>query len=248
MKGGFYMKMLKRGLFTILLAAAMTVSLTACGGDGDVEIIVPSNTTTTAQTTTEAKTTTTEATTEEKTEEPEETSKPEDTTDEPEDTTDEPEDTTDEPEDTTDEPEDTTDEPEETPAPTTGEKPPVVEPKGIVATVNAQIGIEFAENGCTPEDGFDSSGLIYYVLRTNGYMSCPRGINDQMTMGTKVGISDLKEGDLVFFNGEGGGCFGGIYVGNDTFVYAPYPGKPVRTGNLASAYWKSVFNTGITNY
>ena len=63
--------------------------------------------------------------------------------------------------------------------------PPVIitdstQTNGIVATAEALMGIEFAEGGDEPSEGFDNSGFIYYVLRENGYIACPRQISGQL--------------------------------------------------------------------
>ena len=93
----------------------------------------------------------------------------------------------------------------------------------------------FTDGGYKPETGFDNSGLIYYAL-TNAGLECPRGLTAQKDMGKEVQLSDLQKGDIVFIK-DGDSFFGGIYTGDDTMVFSPYPGQTVRTANLKSIYY-----------
>ena len=93
----------------------------------------------------------------------------------------------------------------------------------------------FTDGGYKPETGFDNSGLIYYAL-TNAGLECPRGLTAQKDMGKEVQLSDLQKGDIVFIK-DGDSFFGGIYTGDDTMDFSPYPGQTVRTANLKSIYY-----------
>lgn len=100
----------------------------------------------------------------------------------------------------------------------------------IVATAEALVGIDYVSGMASPEQGFDNSGLIYYVLRENGFINCPRGTAAQKEMGTSIGLDEIREGDLLFFadkDSETGEAieFGGIYIGNGKLIYSPYPGE-----------------------
>lgn len=118
----------------------------------------------------------------------------------------------------------------------------------IVQTAKALIGIPFAENGSTPADGFDNSGFIYYVLRQNGFVNCPRMTPDQAAMGAEIGYSDLKSGDLAFFStGDSGNPdFGGIYIGAGKIIFSPMPGQKVREADITTDYWRGSFVKGVS--
>lgn len=130
--------------------------------------------------------------------------------------------------------------------------PPVSDTRAqIVAMAEAMVGIDYAIGGASPQDGFDNSGLIYYVLRENGYINCPRGTADQKKMGTEVAFNDIQPGDLVFFadtDSQTGEAmdFGGIYVGDGKLIYSPYPGEKVKFANINSAYWKNSFSCAVS--
>ncbi len=118
----------------------------------------------------------------------------------------------------------------------------------IVKTAEALIGIDFAEGGDEPSEGFDNSGFIYYVLRENGYISCPRQIGAQVEWGSTAGLDEIKAGDVLYFSDEQGGkaAFGGIYTGDGTMIYSPYPGEKVKTADITAPYWQSRFVTALS--
>lgn len=118
----------------------------------------------------------------------------------------------------------------------------------IVKTAEALIGIDFAEGGDEPSEGFDNSGFIYYVLRENGYIGCPRQISGQLEWGSTTDIDGIKPGDVLYFSDEKGGkaSFGGIYAGNGIMIYSPYPGEKVKTADITATYWQSRFVTALS--
>lgn len=121
------------------------------------------------------------------------------------------------------------------------------EAEGIVATAKSLIGVPFVDDGDTPE-GFDNSGFIYYVLRENGYITCPRGVGAQASMGTALSYDELKAGDLVFFcneSGNGAG-FGGIYIGNGKMISCLMPGTAVKEVDISTEYYTNNFYRGVS--
>lgn len=91
--------------------------------------------------------------------------------------------------------------------------------KNIVAMAFSLINAPYVENGTTP-DGFDNSGFIYYVMRKNGFLTCPRGTLAQSEWGARQTYENLAAGDLVFFSDDGQSevSFGGIYVGKGEMI------------------------------
>ena len=121
----------------------------------------------------------------------------------------------------------------------------------IVATAEALVGIDYVSGMASPETGFDNSGRIYYVLRENGFVNCPRGTTAQMEMGTSIAFEDIQPGDLVFFtdtDSETGEKidFGGIYIGDGKLIYSPYPGEKVKFADINSDYWKNSFSCAVS--
>lgn len=107
-------------------------------------------------------------------------------------------------------------------------EPPAPSEKGdaIAKSAYDMLGKPFTEGGYSAETGFDNSGLIYYALTSNG-VDCPRGLTAQKEMGTEIALEKLEKGDIVFIK-DGDSFFGGIYTGDDTIVFSPYPGQKVR--------------------
>ena len=108
-------------------------------------------------------------------------------------------------------------------------EPPAPSEKGdaIAKSAYDMLGKPFTEGGYSAETGFDNSGLIYYALTSNG-VDCPRGLTAQKEMGTEIALEKLEKGDIVFIK-DGDSFFGGIYTGDDTIVFSPYPGQKVRS-------------------
>lgn len=125
---------------------------------------------------------------------------------------------------------------------------PIDSDNQIVQTAESLLGIPFAENGATPADGFDNSGFIYYVLRENGFINCPRLTPEQAAMGTNIGYDELKSGDLAFFctADSGNPDFGGIYIGEGQMIYSPMPGQTVKLVDISTDYWRGTFVTGVS--
>lgn len=119
--------------------------------------------------------------------------------------------------------------------------------EGIVILAESLIGTEFREGGDTP-DGFDNSGFIYYVLRENGYLTCPRGVSAQAEMGSHLSYDELKIGDLVFFYNESGtgAGFGGIYIGGGKMIACLMPGTSVKEVDISADYYRNNFYHGVS--
>ena len=120
-------------------------------------------------------------------------------------------------------------------------EPPAPSEKGdaIAKSAYDMLGKPFTEGGYSAETGFDNSGLIYYALTSNG-VDCPRGLTTQKEMGTEIALEKLEKGDIVFIK-DGDSFFGGIYTGDDTIVFSPYPGQKVRTASMKSVYYTDNF-------
>jgi peptidoglycan endopeptidase LytE len=101
-------------------------------------------------------------------------------------------------------------------------------------------------NGGSDPAGFDCSGFVWYVFDRHG-VHVPRTVGEQSQAGSHVDQSDLRPGDLLFFD-TGGATFQGsrathvgISVGGDQFVHAPSTTGQVRVERLGSSYWAPRF-------
>lgn len=98
------------------------------------------------------------------------------------------------------------------------------------------VGRPYRYGGSSPA-GFDCSGLVMYSYRQAG-LSLPHHTDKQRLAARLIRVTELRRGDLLFFNQEGK-KYGhvGIYVGGGKFVHAPSSGKSVRSDRLDSPYW-----------
>jgi cell wall-associated NlpC family hydrolase len=99
------------------------------------------------------------------------------------------------------------------------------------------VGKRYRYGGANPSTGFDCSGLVQYSYARAG-RKLPRSTDDQRVASQRIRVSELRRGDLIFFDQEGkkhGHV--GIYVGNGDFVHAPSSGKRVRRDRLDGPYW-----------
>ncbi|GBF12443.1 MULTISPECIES: C40 family peptidase [Tepidibacillus] len=102
-----------------------------------------------------------------------------------------------------------------------------------------QVGVPFKYGGASPQEGFDTSGLIYYVYQKNGIDS-PRTVKSQAFYGVHVDRNELKPGDVVFFSYKGSyPDFNGIYLGDEKFV-SSFSGK-VAVHSLSTSYYNGKY-------
>ncbi|WP_121828469.1 C40 family peptidase [Streptomyces sp. S1] len=86
-----------------------------------------------------------------------------------------------------------------------------------------QIGKPYV-SGAEGPNAYDCSGLTQWAYRQAG-ADLSRVTYTQQNDGVKIGRSQLKPGDLVFFNSL---SHVGLYAGNNTILHAPKPGASVR--------------------
>lgn len=112
----------------------------------------------------------------------------------------------------------------------------------VVEFAKQLIGTKYTYGGRSPSKGFDCSGFVYYVFKNFGYTLNP-GASSQMSKATSIAKSDLLPGDLVFFNNGSArkASHVGIYIGNNKFVHAVKPGKPVTISSLSESYYSRYF-------
>lgn len=90
----------------------------------------------------------------------------------------------------------------------------------IIDTALSYRGVPYRFGGSTPK-AFDCSGFVMYVFNQHG-VKLPRTADKQFEVGKVVkNQSDLKLGDLVFFETyEKGASHVGIYKGGGQFIHA----------------------------
>ncbi|MGU7816199.1 C40 family peptidase [Burkholderia sp. AW49-1] len=111
----------------------------------------------------------------------------------------------------------------------------------VVGALN-MIGVRYRWGGNSPDSGLDCSGFVRYVFQDTLGMSLPRRAEEMSRVGEKVSMSNLKPGDLVFFNTmRRTFSHVGIYIGDNKFVHSPSTGSTVRVDDLDNGYWEKRF-------
>lgn len=125
------------------------------------------------------------------------------------------------------------------PAPPRPETRPV-SPERAEALLQAllTLGVDYRNGGTSPASGFDCSGLVAHVFREAYGMRLPHNAQAQSELGVRVSLSELRAGDLVFYNTlHRPFSHVGIYVGDGRFVHAPKSGAQVRVERVTASYW-----------
>lgn len=116
----------------------------------------------------------------------------------------------------------------------------------VVARARQLIGMPYRRGGTSVADGFDCSGLLVYLFRTEAGLKVPRTTGEMIENGgVRVDRDELKPGDAVFFNRNGRGSVShvGLYIGNNLFIHAPSSGETIRMDSLAESYWQRSYTT-----
>ena len=123
-------------------------------------------------------------------------------------------------------------------APIKEKSQPVVQNNDIVSFAKQFVGVPYAWGGTTPK-GFDCSGYIYYVLKSEGLVNSRLSTTGYWSKVNK--ISAPVAGDLIFFQNtyKSGPSHMGIYIGNGEFIHAGSRGIEITKVN--NSYWKKHF-------
>ncbi len=107
----------------------------------------------------------------------------------------------------------------------------------IMRSISRYMGVPYAYGG-SGSNGMDCSGYTMAVYKESIGKLLPRSAHDQVNIGTPVSFTDLKFGDLVFFNTTGtSASHVGIYLGDDLFAHASVS-LGVTISSLESSYYK----------
>lgn len=105
------------------------------------------------------------------------------------------------------------------------------------------LGVPYRRGGSEADTGFDCSGFVRAIYQQTAGLLLPRRAAEQAAATEKIDKTDLKPGDLVFFNTmRRAFSHVGIYVGNGKFIHAPKPGGEVRVEDMGVSYWAKRFD------
>ena len=105
------------------------------------------------------------------------------------------------------------------------------------------LGFPYVWGGSSPATSFDCSGFVSYVINNCGvgWNVGRLGASGLLDICTRVSASNVRPGDLVFFEGTydtTGASHVGIYVGNNMMIHC---GDPIQYADLSSSYWQQHF-------
>jgi lipoprotein Spr len=90
--------------------------------------------------------------------------------------------------------------------------------------------------GGTTKKGIDCSAFVRATLKSAFGYELPRTARDQYYASIRIAPTELKEGDLLFFNTRGGISHVGIYLRNNKFVHSSSK-KGVTISDLFDNYY-----------
>jgi lipoprotein Spr len=93
--------------------------------------------------------------------------------------------------------------------------------------------------GGESKKGIDCSAFVQVMYTGLFNIAVPRTAREQYKATRKISRTEIKEGDLVFFNTQGGVSHVGIYLQNNKFVHASSGG--VTISDVYDDYWMKRF-------
>ena len=105
------------------------------------------------------------------------------------------------------------------------------------------VGVRYRLGGNDESSGLDGSGFVRLVFKDSVGAQLPRTAAEMSQVGQRIDTSQLKPGDLVFFNTmRRTFSHVGIYLGDNHFLHAPRTGAEVRVENMEDSYWIKRYN------
>jgi murein DD-endopeptidase / murein LD-carboxypeptidase len=95
-------------------------------------------------------------------------------------------------------------------------------------------------NGGMTQRGVDCSAFVQNLDAAIYNLALPRTAREQYSSCEHISKTNMKEGDLLFFNTKGGVSHVGVYLQNNKFVHAS-TSNGVMISDLGEAYWSRRF-------
>ena len=113
----------------------------------------------------------------------------------------------------------------------------------LVSHAMESLGVPYKLGGTSAETGFDCSGFVRAMYQQTVGLMLPRTSAEQAAATSRIEKTDLKPGDLVFFNTlRRTNSHVGIYVGDGKFIHSPRTGSQVRVESMNISYWQRRFD------
>lgn len=105
----------------------------------------------------------------------------------------------------------------------------------LIESVDEWFGTRYRYGG-TSKSGIDCSAFTRAALKSAFGYELPRTAREQYHASRRISTTELKEGDLVFFNTRGGVSHVGIYLKNNKFAHSS-SSKGVTINDLSDSYY-----------
>ena len=113
----------------------------------------------------------------------------------------------------------------------------------LVLNAMGSLGVPYRLGGTSAETGFDCSGFVRSMYQQTVGLMLPRTAAEQAAATASIDKTDLRPGDLVFFNTlRRAYSHVGIYLGEGKFIHSPRAGSQVRVESMNISYWQNRFN------
>ncbi|SCK27095.1 C40 family peptidase [Vogesella sp. LIG4] len=117
----------------------------------------------------------------------------------------------------------------------------------ILLYTMSMLDIDYQFGGNNPEAGLDCSGLVAYIYKNAAGVSLPHNAAQIANLARPISNSQLRVGDLVFFNTLGRPfSHMGIYIGDGKFVHAPRSHSTIRVERLDNNYFAARYQGART--
>ena len=112
----------------------------------------------------------------------------------------------------------------------------------LIESIDEWWGTRYRYGGTT-KSGIDCSAFVRATLKSAFGFELPRTAREQYHASRRISATELREGDLVFFNTTGGISHVGIYLKNNKFAHSS-SSKGVTISDLYDSYYMARFIGG----
>lgn len=113
----------------------------------------------------------------------------------------------------------------------------------LVVSAMGFLGVPYKRGGNSFDQGLDCSGFVRLIYEQTVGLVLPRRSAEQAAATQPIDKSELKPGDLVFFNTlKSAFSHVGIYVGDNKFIHSPRSGGVIRVEDMRVSYWQTRFD------
>ena len=113
--------------------------------------------------------------------------------------------------------------------------------RAILTEAEKYLGYPYVWGGSSPEESFDCSGYVSWVINHSGWNVGRQGVLGLEDFCTTISPSEAKPGDLIFFERTYdvvGASHVGIYVGDGMMIHC---GDPISYTSINTSYWQEHF-------